>query len=325
MLPPLRFRPLIKRLRWGGTRLGTMLGKPIGTCQDAAESWDIVDHGSDQSVVATGPFADWTLAQLIREHGSELIGASSKQTSFPLLVKFLDAQDRLSLQVHPNDVQAKAIAGQGRGKTEAWVILEAQAGSLIYCGLLSGVQQSDLEAAVQSGNLSDCVHTFEAHAGDCILIPAGTVHAIGEGILLAEIQQTSDTTYRLYDWGRLGTDGQPRQLHLRKALECTDFERGPVNPLVPRVVSSEQHHRIEDLVACDYFSVRRHQGSAEWGIQTDDRFHIVMVLEGRTQINWSNGSESLATGDTILIPASRPDCQVSPKCDCTILEVFVPH
>ncbi|MDB5341055.1 MAG: gmuF, partial [Planctomycetaceae bacterium] len=143
MLPPLRFVPLIKRLRWGGTRLGHSLGKPIGTATDAAESWEVADHGTDQSVVVSGPFAGWTLAQIMSRHPTELLGKGSTQTTFPLLVKFLDAHDRLSLQVHPNDQQARRYTSTDRGKTEAWLILEALPGSLIYAGLKSGTTLSD--------------------------------------------------------------------------------------------------------------------------------------------------------------------------------------
>lgn len=333
MLPPLRFRPLIKNLRWGGTQLGTLLGKPIGTAQNAAESWEVVDHGSNQSIVAVGPFAGWTLADLMREYRSDLLGPASTQTTltptttqttFPLLVKFLDAHDRISLQVHPDSSHAREMTGLDCGKTEAWVILQAQAGSLIYAGLRAGVQKSHLEYAVRNGTLTECVHTFEARRGDCILIPAGTIHAIGEGVLLAEIQQTSDTTFRLHDWGRVGMDGLPRQLHIREALECTDYSRGPINPLTPRTIATGGKNRTQELVACDYFVIHRHQGTAAWSVNSQHRFRIVMLLQGDAELTWPDNSDVMTTGDTILIPASCPNCQIIPKAECTLLEVFVP-
>lgn len=324
MLPPLRFVPLIKRLRWGGTRLGCCLGKSIGSATDAAESWEVADHGTDQSVVIAGPLAGWTLARVMSTYASELLGNASTQTTFPLLVKFLDAHDRLSLQVHPDDQQARRYTSADRGKTEAWVILEASPGSLIYAGLKPGTTLPDLQQAVQAGRLLDVVHVFEAHPGDSYLIPAGTVHAVGEGVLLAEIQQTSDITFRLHDWGRLGTDGRPRQLHLREALECVDVGSGPVRPLQPRVISELSGNRVEEIVACEHFSIRRHYCSQPWDLETQDRFRIFLVIQGQVDLLTPGSAESLTRGETVLIPASSDACRIVPRGEATLLETFVP-
>lgn len=324
MLPPLRFTPLIKRLRWGGTRLGRLLGKPIGSAIDAAESWEIADHGIDQTQVAGGPFAGWTINQVMNEFGGELLGNNSKQTVFPLLVKFLDAHDRLSLQVHPSDMQAKALAGAERGKTEAWVILDALPGSLVYAGLKPGMDRTVLESAIQGGTLSDCVHAFQAQPGDCFLIPAGTIHAVGEGILLAEIQQTSDVTFRLHDWGRLGSDGRPRQLHVEQALKCLDFSRGPVNPIQPRIVQGISDNRVEELVTSEHFVIRRHTGSHDWQLEPTGGFRILMLIKGDAELAWLEGVESLTVGDTILIPATCPNCRLVPHGECLMLETYLP-
>ncbi len=324
MLPPLRFAPLIKRLRWGGTRLGSSLGKPIGTATDTAESWEIADHGTDQSVVLGGPLAGWSLAQIVSQHPAELLGTTATQTTFPLLVKFLDAHDRLSLQVHPNDQQARRYSPVGRGKTEAWLILEALPGSLIYAGLKSGTILSDLQHAIPAGNLLDFVHVFEAHPGDSYLIPAGTVHAVGEGVLLAEIQQTSDITFRLHDWGRLGTDGRPRQLHLQEALECVDLTRGPILPQRPHTISGISANHVEEIVACEHFIIRRHQGRHSWNLEPRDRFQIFMVLDGQIDVSSDFGEETLNKGETVLIPANCSPCRLRPISAATVLETFVP-
>ena len=324
MLPPLRFVPLIKRLRWGGTRLGRSLGKPIGSATDAAESWEVADHGTDQSVVISGPFAGWTLAQIMHQHSRELLGQTATQTTFPLLVKFLDATDRLSLQVHPDNQQARRYTSKDHGKTEAWFILDALPGSLIYAGLKSGTTLSEFQKAIQAGTLLDLVHVFEAHPGDSYLIPAGTVHAVGEGVLLAEIQQTSDITFRLHDWGRLGTDGCPRQLHLREALECVDFARGPIRPQRPRAISGISANRVEEIIACDYFTIRRHEGQHVWKLEVQDRFRIFMVLDGQVEFRTSAGTEILQRGETVLIPASCLDCEILPRGAATLLETFEP-
>lgn len=321
MLQPLRFHPIIKRIRWGGTRLGSGLGKPIGDIVDAAESWEIADHGIDQSIVRTGPFSGWPLSRLMSEHPVELLGLGTREPSFPLLVKFLDAQDRLSLQVHPNDAQAQLLGPDQRGKTEAWIILEAQPGSLIYAGLRPGVRRTDLEAAILSGRLADCVHSFEPQPGDCCFIPAGTVHAIGEGILLAEIQQTSDITYRLHDWGRLGSDGKPRSLHITEALNCIDYDTGPVTPLAPALPVSATDHGSADLLSCPFFSLHRHTGRNSRELAKAEHFRILMLLDGRALLHTEAGSEALVRGDTVLIPASCPPCRLIPQGPATILEV----
>lgn len=324
MLPPLRFTPLIKRLRWGGTRLATLLHKPIGAVTDAAESWEISDHGTDQTRVAGGPFAGWPMSRLMTEYREDVLGNNATQTVFPLLVKFLDAHDRLSLQVHPNDLQAKALAGVERGKTEAWVILDALPGSLVYAGLRSGIDRKALESAIQSGKLPDVVHAFQAQPGDCFLIPAGTIHAVGEGILLAEIQQTSDVTFRLHDWGRLGSDGNPRQLHLPEALECLDFARGPVYPLQPRALPGISANRVEELVASEHFVIRRHNGPHGWSLDPIAGFRILTMLVGQAELAWLEGVETLAVGDTILIPATCPNCRLIPHGECLLLETYLP-
>jgi len=205
-LGPLKFTPILKRIRWGGRRLGDVLNKPIAAFSDYAESWEICDHGADQSVVENGPWRGKTLQQLVREHADELLGKHRNLSQFPLLLKFLDAHDRLSLQVHPNDAQARRFVPGECGKTEAWVILAADPGSCIYAGLKAGVDERALREALAQGTVEQRLHRLTVVAGDCLYIPAGTVHAIGEGILLAEVQQSSDLTFRLFDWNRVGPD-----------------------------------------------------------------------------------------------------------------------
>lgn len=319
MLPPLSFLPLIKRMRWGGSRLATVLGKNIGQVVDAAESWEIVDHGRDQSEVVSGEYRGWTLSRLMTEFGSELLGTGSTQTTFPLLVKYLDASDRLSLQVHPNDEQAIRYIPEERGKTEAWIILEACPGSLIYAGLKSGVGPDDLKLAISRGSVTECVHSFEARVGDCVHIPAGTVHAIGEGVLLLEIQQCSDMTFRLHDWGRVDVDGKPRQLHLAQALECIDFERGPVTPTVCQKTWND-NSVSERLIRCPYFEMRRRSGIGRWQTVRHDRFQILNVLEGTVTLVSPAEDLTLNRGATVLIPASCGDCEIIPQTPCVVIE-----
>lgn len=320
---PLRFTPLLKRIRWGGRRLGTVLGKPLGDGHDFAESWELSDHGDDQTVVSQGEFAGWTLRQLVRERTVEVLGRHSHLTQFPLLIKFLDASDRLSLQVHPNDAQAKRFRPDENGKTEAWVILDAAPGAKIFAGLRGGVTRDDLQRALDRGEIESCLHSFAAEIGQCVFVPAGTVHAIDAGILLAEVQQSSDITFRLHDWGRLGTDGRPRPLHVAEALDCIDFCRGPVSPVVPQP-SPLATHVVEELVACPYFVMRRHATAAEFDLPQDNRFRILILLTGQGDLATSLGTEQIRTGDTVLIPADCPPIRITPRGDIRLLEVHLP-
>lgn len=326
----LEFQPLIKRIRWGGTRLGTLLGKPIGQATDAAESWEVCDHGADQSVVVSGAWNGRTLAELVRDENRALFGRHAGRTQFPLLVKLLDATDRLSLQVHPNDAQARAIDPVENGKTEAWVIVDAAPGSVLYAGLKAGIDREALSQSLRDGTLADCLHSFEVQRGDCVFIPAGTVHAIGEGILLAEVQQSSDVTFRLHDWGRLGTDGKPRPLHVKESLACVDFTRGPVNPVTPKTLpltafgpAAGSTH--EELLSCPYFTLARHSARKPFSLPVDERFHVLMALSGAASVRCGNETVHAACGGTLLATSQGTTIEVEPEGDVVLLEACLPN
>ncbi len=321
MIPPLQFDPILKSIRWGGTRLGTVLGKPIGAATDCAESWEIVDHGNDQSIVTRGPFAGWSLNRLVKEQGRALLGRHADSRQFPLLIKFLDAHDRLSVQVHPSDEQAVKYVPGENGKTEAWVIIDAEPESRLYAGLKQGIDQTELSRHVEAGTVAQCLHSFRVGAGDCVSIPAGTVHAIGEGVLLAEVQQSSDLTFRLDDWGRVGADGRPRELHVDQALECIDFERGPVDPVVPRP-SAETN--VEQLVETDYFVMRRYRGPLSTRVAGDDTCHILMSLAGQATLTTGNETTPIRLGDSLLIAAEWKQFYLALEEGACILEATLP-
>lgn len=320
---PLQFEPLLKRIRWGGRRLGSVLGKPIGPEWDYAESWEICDHGNDQSVVAAGPFQGWTLQRLLRDRSQELLGRQADWNQFPLLIKFLDAHDRLSVQVHPDDAKAKRYDPRENGKTEAWVIVSAEPGSRIYAGLRPGVDAAALRAAIENVTVEECLHSTEVKPGECYFIPAGTVHALAEGIVLAEVQQSSDLTFRLYDWGRMGTDGKPRPLHLEQSLECTDFSRGPVAAATPVAVAGADHP-CEELVRCPYFAIRRHTGRQPFELPQANRCSILMQVGGTLRLESPGGSDRMVLGETRLVPASAHPVRCVPESEMTLLEAFVP-
>ena len=314
---PLRFRPIFKEYVWGGRRLGTVLGKPIGDADRYAESWEIVDHGADQSVVAAGPLAGKTLHELVTQHGEALFGCHHPQQCFPLLVKFLDAHQTLSVQVHPNDAQAARLTPPHLGKTEAWVVLAAEPGSKIYAGLEPGVDRAALEHALAAGTCDKCLHQFEPQVGDCVFLEAGTVHALGAGLMIAEIQQASDTTYRLFDWNRLDRDGRPRQLHVRESLDTIDYARGPVAPQRPQ--PTDRPH-VERLVACNKFILDRWRFDTPERCGGDNRCHILAVLEG--QVTAKN--ETLQRGQSLLIPASCTDATIRPQGRAVLLDMYLP-
>jgi mannose-6-phosphate isomerase len=320
-IPPLRFEPIFREYLWGGRRLASALGKPLPEGDHFAESWEIVDHGADQSIVAEGPLAGKTLHMLVNEQGDALLGRHQPRGQFPLLLKFLDAQKTLSVQVHPNDQQAARLDPPDLGKTEAWVVLAADTGAKIYAGLKPGVDREQLQRAVANGKCEECLHEFEPAVGDAILIEAGTVHAIGGGLVIAEIQQASDTTFRLFDWNRIDRDGKPRELHVDQALAVIDFARGPVNPQVPQ--PTDRPH-IERLVACDKFVLDRWRFDGPVSLDTIERFHILAVVEGAITTSAGGNVHRLRRGETILIPACCEEVLLAPQGRGLLLDMYLP-
>ncbi|MFN9720696.1 MAG: type I phosphomannose isomerase catalytic subunit [Planctomycetota bacterium] len=323
MLPPLVFEPILKRIRWGGRKLGTLLGKNIGPELDYAESWELADHADGQSCVTSGPLAGQTLTSLIETHPTELLGRHAHCRQFPLLIKFLDANDWLSLQVHPDDLLARKFNPVENGKTEAWVILDAQPDSRICAGLKADIGPEQLRCALEGGRVEDCLHLIPVKRGDCVFVPAGTVHALGPGIVLAEVQQQSNLTFRLYDWGRVDANGKPRPIHVEESIKCTDFSKGPVDPVRP-VQLCDADHSFEELVRCQYFVIRRHRFLDPIRLKSDHRFQILLCLEGQGSVSTSGGTATFRSGSTVLLPASSQDIRLKPQAAVTILEITCP-
>jgi mannose-6-phosphate isomerase len=299
---PLIFAPIYRRYIWGGRRFATTLGRDLPPGDDYAESWEIVDRpgSGDESLVAEGPLSGTSLNRLVRERGGELLGRHAPLPAFPLLFKFLDACRDLSVQVHPDDDRAARLIPPDRGKTEAWYVVDAEPGSRIYAGLAEGVGREGLAAAIRAGRCEDVLHWFTPRPGDCVFIPAGTVHAIGSGLLVAEIQQSSDVTYRLFDWNRSGPDGRPRPLHIEAGVEAvTRF--GPVGPVEPTATADPAVMR---LVTSDYFLLDEVRPDGSWSLGGDDGCHLIAVLEGVVlpADDWS--LPPLRSGQTFLLPAA---------------------
>lgn len=305
---PLRTEPFFRDYLWGGRNLESVLGKPIPESGVWAESWEMIDHPEHQSRVSNGEYAGRSLHELAVENPTWIFGSSDQRPeSLPLLLKYLDCQRVLSVQVHPDDSYGATMNPPDLGKTEAWYIIAAEPGAKLYAGLKSGVDSDQLRQAVADGTLEDCLHVIEPQAGDCVFIPAGTVHALGAGLLVAEIQQASNTTFRLFDWNRVDKDGNPRQLHVEQALEVIDFESGPRSIQIPR--STDQVGR-EQLVHCEKFVLDRLNAPFQEQIGGDNKFHLLTAPNGAIRLTWNtNGSqvvETLQLGQSVLLPASMP-------------------
>ena len=316
---PLTFAPVLKQTLWGGRGLGEYLNKPIGPAKDYAESWEVVDHGEDQSVVQNGPLTGKTLKSLIQSDAQWLLGKGINMDSFPLLLKYLDCNRVLSVQVHPSDKYALKMPTPDLGKTEAWYIVAAEPESLIYAGLKQDVDANKLEKAIQDGTTEEVLHSFHPTPGDIVFIPAGTVHALGAGLLVAEIQQSSDTTFRIFDWNRTDSQGKARPLHIQQGVEVTDFSSGPV---VART-SDPALEGWQTVVSCDKFRLNLlEQGEAETG--GDKKFHIVTIPKGNATLRVGEEIMALSTGETILLPAAMQKCHLSAAKNSTVMEMHLP-
>lgn len=324
-LYPLRFEPICKSALWGGQRLSDWFGP--GTSPDAplAEAWVLSDQGENLSRVGEGPLKGQTLRQLIEQAGHRLLGrANQPGRRFPLLLKFIDAQQSLSVQVHPADHHTHLVpAGEG-GKTEAWVVLHAEPESRVWAGLRPGVGPDELRHALAAGTVANCLHSFRPRQGDCIFLRAGTVHALGGGVVLFEIQQTSDSTFRLFDWNRVDPrTGQARPLHIEQALACIDFSAGPCDPVSPRIEEGHPVHR-EQLVSCPYFTLWRWQGERTFRIGQPNSCRLLIGVEGEAILESQGGSWQLHQGTVLFLPAEMGPCLCHPAARVTILEGALP-
>lgn len=287
---PFEFEPIYKERIWGGQKLKEFFNKDIPAGTKIGESWELADLPEDKSVIANGPLAGRTLAEALEKYPEEITGIANYKPPFPLLIKILDAEDILSVQVHP-DSQTCERMGKGDPKTECWYILAAGADSYIYKGLKPGTTKEQFALAIKDGACADLLNRVPVKAGQCHFLPAGTAHAVGPGLLIAEIQTPSDTTYRVFDWNRLQDDGRPRQLHIAEALESIHFNQNP-NELT--VATSGV------LVDSNVFKIDK---STET-ILNPGRMKVLIIIQGSGQIISSDSEICFNKGRTILIPAA---------------------
>jgi mannose-6-phosphate isomerase len=296
----LRFEPFLRPMPWGGRALEQWVGKRLPAGERIGESWEVSDHPVHRSVVASGGPAGMTLRHLMLEHRGALLGpAAAHHETFPWLIKFLDASENLSVQVHPDAEAVKALwPGEG-AKNEAWLVLAARPSSRIYAGLRPGVGRERLREALCAGTAVECLHSFEPRPGDFVWLPAGTVHALGGGIVVAEIQQTSDATFRLFDWGRRDAHGRPRALHLDQGLASIRWHQGPVHatPTGP-AESAGAEPRV--LLHCPYFTIEAVNAAGTLSLGGQGRLQALLVAEGRAQLPHG---EPLTAGQVWVFPA----------------------
>ncbi len=301
-LYPFLLDPALHVKVWGGRKLATLMDKSLPTDEPYGESWEM--HDSAQ--VANGPLAGRTLGDVLADYGHDLVGPDNDPAEgLPLLAKFLDARDWLSVQLHPDDAQARELEGEPRGKTEAWYVIAAEAGAQLVIGVRPGTTPQQMAEAIKNNTLESLLVYADVVPGDVLFIRAGTIHALGPGLLIYEIQQSSDLTYRLYDWGRVGLDGQPRTLHIDKGTQVANL--GALPQIVHTAADTAQ---VVDILREQYFTTLLYQLNDANGTHlsldtSGQRFHILTCIEGAARITTDDTEVELAKGRTALIPASQ--------------------
>ncbi|MEO8692210.1 MAG: type I phosphomannose isomerase catalytic subunit [Acidimicrobiales bacterium] len=330
LLYPLRFGPIFQYRLWGGRHLEELMNVPLPDEGPIGEAWLLSDRDDHASRVVDGPLAGWTLQDVLRVAPRQLLGEGSRDfTRFPLLLKFLDAHQMLSVQVHPSDEQAKHLEdadsiGFGNGKTEAWVVLAASEHSRIYAGLEPGTEPDDLRA-LSAATMPQHVASFTPKRGDAVFVPAGTVHCLGGDVVVFEVQQNSDVTYRIFDWDRIDpTTGQPRELQVEAALACVDTSAGAVAPVVPVVESVEPVLR-ERLFCCEQFRVWRLTGRSPFPVGALGKPRVLVAVDGDADVDHDGDRYRLKRGEVLVLPAVVGVCVVRPIGDVTVLELSLPE
>lgn len=320
---PLLFKPIYRDYIWGGTRIASLFSRDRAP-NPCAESWEISAHPDGMGVVENGPLAGKTLEEICNESGAAFLGTHCDGTRFPLIIKIIDAKTRLSVQVHPNENSAQRYGGEA--KTEMWYFLDASKDAFVCAGLKPGVGPRVLQDAIKAKNTPSLLQTVKAEPGKALYIPGGLVHAICEGCLILEVQQSSNTTYRIYDWDRLCSDGMPRKLHIAQALEVIDWRAPTLGLQVPIEMSATNKiNKRERILRSDFFTMERLSLSGTEPVEPNgSSFRILFAAHGEAVISWGAGSQSIPHGRTCLIPADMPPYAIEPGADgATLLSVEV--
>ena len=325
-LYPLRFEPIYQYRLWGGRRLSGLLSAPLPDDGPIGEAWLLSDRDDHQSQVANGPLKGQTIGELMGEFRGQLMGKLAPRfRRFPLLLKFLDAHELLSVQVHPSDAHPELIPAGDTAKTEAWVVIDAEKGSHIYAGLRSGTTSGSLRQSLDDGTITDHLVCIAPKAGDAVFIPAGTVHTLGDDVVVFEVQQNSDVTFRLYDWGHIDAKTeQPRPLQVDQALASIDFADSDGGLVTPFVVTTTPVER-ERLFDCEHFLLWRLRGESPFNVGAAEMPRVLVCIEGSGWIEDGGSAYGIDKGEVWLLPAVVGACEFHPNNAVTLLEIALPE
>jgi len=326
VLYPLRFEPIYQYRLWGGRRLADLFSAPLPGNGPIGEAWILSDRDDHASRVANGPLKGQNITQLMEQSREQLLGKLAQRfRRFPLLLKFLDAHEMLSVQVHPADSQSGLLPAGESGKTEAWVVVEAGAKSRIYAGLKPGTTREVLQRALANGSVADDLASFVPKAGDAVFTPAGTVHALGGDVVVFEIQENSDVTFRLYDWDHVDAKtGHLRALQVDQALACIDFVDGEAGLVMPLVEATTPVGR-ESLFHCKQFRLRRLRGQSPFTVGAAGVARVLVCIEGAGQVEHDGATYAVGKGDVWLLPAVVGACAFRPSGVVSLLEIALPE
>ena len=322
---PFRFEPIYQYRIWGGRRLADLLTAPLPGDGPIGEAWLLSDRDDHPSKVADGPLEGSTIRQLLEQSPEQMLGKlAGRFRRFPVLLKFLDAHDTLSVQVHPEDDQKGYIPAGESGKSEAWVVLEAGPASRIYAGLKPGTTRDDLERALASRAVADLLASFTPRVGDAVFLRARTVHSLS-GLVVFEVQENSDVTFRLYDWDRLDPkSGKPRPLQAEQAMACVEFDQVAIGPVAP-VVLEDAPARRERLFHCEHFSAWRHTGMTPFPVGEAGTPRVLVSIGGDAELEHKGTHYPVGRGDVVLLPAEVGACSYRPHNAVSLLEVALPE
>jgi mannose-6-phosphate isomerase len=324
LLYPLRFEPIYQYRLWGGRHLASLLTAPLPS-GPIGEAWLLSDREDHQSRVTDGPLKGLTIGRLLQQFPKQIMGKlAGRFPRFPLLLKFLDVHEMLSVQVHPTKANTNLLPIGETPKTEAWVVLEAGTQSRIYAGLKPDTTEADLRLALTNGTVADRIACLTPKPGDAVFLRAGTVHSLGGDLVVFEIQQNSDVTFRLYDWDHVDPKtGKPRSLQVDKAMACIDFAEGPVGWVTPEVETTTPIER-ESLFHCEHFLLSRLRGQSPFTVGKADLPRVLVCLGGEGQVEHGGATYAVGKGDVIVLPAAIGTCVFRPCGAVNLLEIAIP-
>jgi len=317
-LYPLHFAPVYKDYIWGGQRFKALFGRqdipPV-----CAESWELTDRPEGMSIVTNGPLKDKTLHEL----SAAVMGRKNAPEKFPLLIKLIDAHQRLSVQVHPDNHAAARLDSEP--KNEMWYVLHAEPHAQVFAGLKPGIRSAQVLTALSGNRIESVMNVVPVAEGDCIFVPGGRIHAIDAGCVMLEVQQNSDTTYRLHDWGRLSANGTPRALHIDEAFESIKWDDHAPLKIPTRVLSKTRTANRTEIIDCPFFRVDRFDFSGPLVLEDDGHgFQMLFIWRGKVEIEMTGYKETFLSGTSVLLPAGLPPCTLTPQKNATLIRSRLP-